>query len=70
MSRLSLNIMISWLYFLFIELLEEALMDEEQEGPLCDLFFFFLSNLFRIHIEEEGEKWFQFEPGDSGISRS
>lgn len=42
-------------------------MDENQDGPLCDLLFFFLSNLFRTLNEEEGETPYMLETADLGM---
>ncbi|XP_069807471.1 bromodomain adjacent to zinc finger domain protein 1A [Dendropsophus ebraccatus] len=38
---------------LTFELLEEALVGSDPEGPLCELFFFFLSAIFQALAEEE-----------------
>lgn len=53
--------------FSFLGTFERALMDENQDGPLCDLLFFFLSNLFRTLNEEEGESPYVVETSDLGI---
>ncbi|KAM9294475.1 bromodomain adjacent to zinc finger domain protein 1A [Gastrophryne carolinensis] len=37
------------------ELLEEALVNSDSEGPLCELMFFFLSAIFHAMAEEEEE---------------
>lgn len=47
-----------------ISMFEKALMDENQDGPMCDLLFFFLSNLFRTQTEEEGENLYVVENSD------
>lgn len=36
-------------------MLEEALVDSDPEGPLCELLFFFLSAIFQAMSEEEEE---------------
>lgn len=41
-------------------------MDQNQDGPLCDLLFFFLSNLFRTQTEEEGENLYMLDYPDIG----
>uniref|UniRef100_A0A4W3GM20 Bromodomain adjacent to zinc finger domain protein 1A n=1 Tax=Callorhinchus milii TaxID=7868 RepID=A0A4W3GM20_CALMI len=38
-----------------LEMLEEALVGNDTEGPLCELLFFFLSAIFQAHAEEEEE---------------
>lgn len=40
---------------LFTELLEEALVGNDSEGPLCELLFFFLTAIFQAMAEEEEE---------------
>lgn len=37
------------------EVLEEALMGSDPEGPLCELLFFFLSAIFQALDEEQEE---------------
>lgn len=39
----------------FPEVLEEALVGCDPEGPLCELLFFFLSAIFQALAEEEEE---------------
>jgi len=49
------------------DLITRAIMDRDHDGPLCDLFFFFLSNLFRAHAEEEESfENILVEAGDKG----
>ncbi|XP_048456383.1 bromodomain adjacent to zinc finger domain protein 1A [Rhincodon typus] len=36
-----------------LEILEEALVGNDTEGPLCELLFFFLTAIFQAHAEEE-----------------
>ncbi|XP_069772864.1 bromodomain adjacent to zinc finger domain protein 1A isoform X2 [Narcine bancroftii] len=38
-----------------LESLEEALVGNDTEGPLCELLFFFLTAIFQAHAEEEEE---------------
>lgn len=40
---------------LFAEVLEEALVGNDSEGPLCELLFFFLTAIFQAMAEEEEE---------------
>lgn len=40
---------------LFTEVLEEALVGNDTEGPLCELLFFFLTAIFQAMAEEEEE---------------
>lgn len=40
---------------LFTEVLEEALVGSDPEGPLCELLFFFLSAIFQALAEEQEE---------------
>lgn len=40
---------------LFTEVLEEALVGNDSEGPLCELLFFFLTAIFQAMAEEEEE---------------
>nr|XP_039249380.1 bromodomain adjacent to zinc finger domain protein 1A-like isoform X1 [Styela clava] len=51
-----------------VSLLEKALMKEDQDGPLCDFLFFFLSNLFRTRTEEEGETLYTLEAEDKELA--
>nr|XP_002126456.1 bromodomain adjacent to zinc finger domain protein 1A isoform X1 [Ciona intestinalis] len=52
-----------------LDLLSKALLQKDPDGPLCDLFFFFLSNLFRTHTEEEGGyNKVYMEPGDKELA--
>lgn len=43
------------LNILFTEVLEEALVGNDSEGPLCELLFFFLTAIFQAIAEEEEE---------------
>ncbi|XP_066525550.1 bromodomain adjacent to zinc finger domain protein 1A isoform X2 [Hoplias malabaricus] len=38
-----------------LEVLEEALVGSDPEGPLCELLFFFLSAIFQVQAEEQEE---------------
>lgn len=40
---------------LLAEVLEEALVGNDSEGPLCELLFFFLTAIFQAMAEEEEE---------------
>lgn len=40
---------------LITEVLEEALVGCDPEGPLCELLFFFLSAIFQAQAEEQEE---------------
>nr|CAB3225094.1 bromodomain adjacent to zinc finger domain protein 1A [Phallusia mammillata] len=52
-----------------LDLLTKAVMQHDHDGPLCDLFFFFLSNLFRAHSEEEESfERILTEPGDKELA--
>uniref|UniRef100_H2YIF0 WHIM1 domain-containing protein n=1 Tax=Ciona savignyi TaxID=51511 RepID=H2YIF0_CIOSA len=52
-----------------LDLLSKAIMKQDHDGPLCDLFFFFLSNIFRTHMEEEGGyDRIHVEPGDKELA--
>lgn len=42
-------------FFLSTEVLEEALVGSDPEGPLCELLFFFLSAIFQALDEEQEE---------------
>ncbi len=44
-----------WGLLLFTEVLEEALVGSDPEGPLCELLFFFLSAIFQALAEEQEE---------------
>ncbi|RMC00567.1 hypothetical protein DUI87_23183 [Hirundo rustica rustica] len=43
------------LWFMWQEVLEEALVGNDTEGPLCELLFFFLTAIFQAMAEEEEE---------------
>ncbi|NXW94953.1 BAZ1A protein, partial [Alopecoenas beccarii] len=43
------------LLFMWQEVLEEALVGNDTEGPLCELLFFFLTAIFQAMAEEEEE---------------
>jgi len=43
------------MFFFFTEVLEEALVSSDPEGPLCELLFFFLTAIFQALDEEQEE---------------
>lgn len=43
------------MFHLSSEVLEEALVGSDPEGPLCELLFFFLSAIFQALDEEQEE---------------
>ncbi|XP_060685033.1 bromodomain adjacent to zinc finger domain protein 1A isoform X1 [Hemiscyllium ocellatum] len=47
-----------------LEILEEALVGNDTEGPLCELLFFFLTAIFQAHAEEEEVAKEQFKETD------
>ncbi len=55
-NRGNLFFLRSWWGLLpFTEVLEEALVGSDPEGPLCELLFFFLSAIFQALAEEQEE---------------